>query len=69
MKKLMIVIQETGEHNGKGYNVTLEGDTERLNATPNDQLSPAEFWGKKLFQVCVQVLKDVGAVDNIKPKH
>lgn len=63
MKKVMIVIEETGEENGKGFNVKLEGDTENiLNGTHNDDLGPAEFWGKQLFRICGQVLKNVGVM-------
>ncbi len=67
-KKVMIVIEETGEQNGKGYNVYLDGDTSRIGRVPDDELTPAEFYGAKLFQICQKVLKDIGAVKTVTKK-
>lgn len=61
----MIVIEETGEHGGKGYNVYLAGDTERLKDTPVSQWSPAEHAGATLFEICVNALKSAGQVKTI----
>lgn len=55
-KKVMIVIEENGKQGGKGFNVYLDGDIDNLNTTKDDDLSPAEFWGKKLFQICAHTI-------------
>lgn len=69
LKRTMIVIQENGEHGGKGYNVTFEGDTDRIGTVPDEDLTPAEFYGSKLFQICTNVLNDIGAVKNVFKKQ
>jgi len=59
----MIVIEETGEHGGKGFNLYLSGDKERVGKVADDQLSPAEFWGSKLFLICASAVQKTGAED------
>ncbi len=51
-----------------GFNCRLAGDTERITdgvkITPQvdiNELTAAEFWGMRLFQICTQVLRDTGA--------
>lgn len=61
-KKLMIVIEENGQQNGKGFNVYLDGDKERVGTIPKEDLSPAEFWGSKLFEIVLNVMRQTGAV-------
>lgn len=62
LRKLMIVIEETGTDGGKGFITSLKGDTERLRdpLLKYDELSPAEFWGSRLFDLCAQVLAQTG---------
>lgn len=65
-RKLMIVIEEDGTNGGKGFRVYMAGDKERLQkGTPEDQLSPAEFWGLKLFQICVNAINKAGALQTV----
>lgn len=62
-RKIMIVIEE--EKGGHGFNVYMDGDKERLQANiPTDQMSPAEFWGLRLFQICVNAVRSAGAVQS-----
>lgn len=63
-KKVSIVIEETGF--GPAFNVYLIGDVERLDGkTPEHQLSPAEFWGGRLFALCRAALTEAGVVEKI----
>lgn len=69
LKKLMIVVQETGEVDKGGnkvFQVMLCGDTQRIYVTEEMKLSPAEFWGKKLFQICVGVLQEAGVIRSME---
>lgn len=66
MKKLMIVIEES--ENGE-FNCYLSGDKERIGKIPDEHLGPAEFYGSKLFSICIGVLKQSGAVKSIKPQQ
>lgn len=69
-KKVSIVIEETGEHGGKGFNVYMEGlSQEASNMTTQEQmdkLSPADFWGLRLFQICTGILKETGVIHEVK---
>ncbi len=67
-RKLMIVVEENGDNDGKGFNVHLEGDKERLGTVPESELTAAEFWGGKLFNVCIGVLSQSGAVKTVDGK-
>lgn len=58
-KKLMIVVEDTG---GSNFNLYLAGDTGRLGKTNEKDLSAAEFWGHKLFSICVDAAHQAGAV-------
>jgi len=62
----MIVIEETGGgKDGDEFNMYLTGDTERLSTIKDtDEMSPAEFWGSQLFQICQQALVNSGALKN-----
>ena len=63
----MIVVEEIGP--GDEFNVYMEGDIERLRdkSVPDTQLTTAEFWGAKLFQICINAMSAAGAVKTIKP--
>lgn len=63
-KKIMIVVEETGEHDGKGFQVYMAGDVERIGQVPKNELSPAELWGGELMSVCIQVLKQAGVIES-----
>jgi hypothetical protein len=67
MRKILIVIEETGEGEGMGFNVHLAGDKERIGKVPDSELGPAEFWGSNLFHVCVQVLQQAGVIRDVHP--
>lgn len=65
LKTINIVIQETGEEGGKGFNVYMSGDKDRLvqqGGITEGEMTPAEFWGYKLFGMVVKVLKEAKAV-------
>lgn len=64
----MIVIEETGLSDGKGFNIYMAGDKERLQQTPRiaeDDMSPAEFWGMKLFSIVGNIVVRTGACDQV----
>lgn len=71
MKKIMIVIEENGQDNGKGFSFYMEGDTEGLATMPEDDMSPAQFYGLKLFEVCRDSLREAGVIksDQTSSKH
>lgn len=62
LRTLKIVIRETGKDSGEGFEVFLEGDKERIPTIAEDRMSPAEYWGCALFDICVERLKSAGAV-------
>lgn len=67
LRKLMIVVEDTGEHGGKGFNVYLDGDIDRLQAgIAVDDRSPAEHWGLELFRVCGEIITQTGTGREIK---
>ncbi len=67
-RKLMIVIEDNGQDGGKGFDVYLAGDKDRIGKIPEEQLGPAEFWGAKLFQICGKIVSDTGAAKRKYPK-
>lgn len=68
-RELRIVIRENGKHNGKGFDVFLDGDIERIGTfEKEDDMSPAEFWGSRLFGIVRDVLADVGAIKTVTPR-
>lgn len=63
-RKVLLIIEDTGEHEGDGFRFYMGGDKERLNGTLTaEELGPAEFWGSALFNVCVQTLNAAGALN------
>lgn len=68
-KKLMIVIEETGEESGKGFKIYLDGDKQRIGKIDSDKLSPAEFWGNALFGVVIEKMAKVNAIKIINSKE
>lgn len=65
-KKVMIVIEETGDEGQ--FNVFMAGDVERLDGkTPLKDLGVAEFWASKLFQVCTNTLTQAGVIKSEIP--
>lgn len=64
LRKLMIVIEDTGTENGKGFQVYLTGDVERLSdkSVKHEDYCPAEYWGMSLMSICAQVLEQTGAM-------
>lgn len=61
-RKLTIVFEENGSNDGKGFNVSMQGDCERVGHLPNEQLQPAEFWGGMVFTVAIGMLKKAGII-------
>jgi hypothetical protein len=65
-KKILIVVEEAID--GNGFNVYMDGDKERISAGIETALmTPAEFWGSKLFGICVMALRQHGAVQKEIP--
>jgi hypothetical protein len=56
--KLKIVIEDMDQDGNDGVvGIHLEGDKERLNAIPDEELTAAEYWGMVLFQSCLLALR------------
>ena len=65
LRKVTIVIEETGEQGGKGFNVYMGGDSERLLAgIQPEQMSIAEWWGSKLFSICCHALRQANVINS-----
>lgn len=61
-KKIMIVVEE--DVGGHGFNVYMAGDKERMQkGISPDEMSAAEFWGSRLFSICIEAVKQTGAAD------
>ena len=68
-KRVTIVFEETGDTpEGKGFDCFLEGVSPERRKLPDDELSPAEFWGMKMFAFVVHDLNQVGVVKSVKQK-
>lgn len=67
-RKVMIVVEETGANDGRGFNVYLSGDKDRIGKIQDVDLSPAEFWGSRLFQICIDACLKAGAVKTVDKK-
>ena len=69
MKRISIVFVETGEEEGRGFHVYLDGaKPEWDKLTPEEQLkqlSPAEFWGLRCFQICSGIMRETGVVKTV----
>lgn len=69
-KRVCIVFEETGEHAGKGFNTYLEGlSKEAETMTTQEQLtklSPADFWGLRMFQICSGIMHEAGVITEVK---
>ncbi len=68
LKKVMIVIEETGTGEGLGYNVYLAGDTAGINL-PSEEQTAAEFYGAKFFTMIINKLKEIGAIKTEHKRH
>lgn len=69
LKKIKIVIEETGSDDGKGFILYMEGDKERIGRISENELGAAEFWGSKLFSICVSAVTKANAVTNVGVKN
>lgn len=71
-KIVHIVFEETGEFEGKGFNVYLDGvNKEVYNMTDEERitkLSPADFWGFECFKLCADIMRKAGALHSVRPK-
>lgn len=71
-KRVSIVFEETGVigrdehgHSTARFNVFLEGFPVEERRKPQDQYTPAEFWGFKMFAIVIDILQRCGVVDQI----
>jgi len=68
-KRVTIVFEETEmTPEGGGFNVYLEGIAQERKNLPEDQLSAAEFWGMRMFQIVGQLLAQAGAARTVQKK-
>lgn len=67
-KKIMIVIEETGEGDpfkeGKTFNVYLDGDLEGFTGNHTVLDRPAFYWGERLFNKVTDELENAGVVED-----
>lgn len=66
-RKILLVVEDTGQYDGDGFVFYMAGDKERLDKglMEPEKMCPAEFWGMKLFSVCVGALNESNALDDI----
>jgi hypothetical protein len=65
MKRISIVFAETDDNSvepGQGFNVFLEGWEQSRKKLPDDELTAAEFWSRKMFSIVVHIMSQTGAV-------
>lgn len=69
-KKVSIVIEEIEETGGKRFCMYLEGLSPEANKMTTEEqmkeLSPADFWGLRLFRICVGIMNDTGVIREVK---
>lgn len=65
-RTVKIVIEEDGTHGGKGFQLYMEGDKERIGVIAQDDLSPAEFWGMALFRLCCNAVVQTGSAERVR---
>lgn len=61
-RTIKIVITELGHEEKDGFGMHMEGDTGRIGELPVDQLSAAEYWAVKFFQLCMNELSERGVM-------
>lgn len=54
VRRLMIVIEGSGDN----FNFHLAGDVDRLEDTPPNELSAAEFWAVEFLKACHDKLEN-----------
>lgn len=65
LRKIQIVVEERETADGKiQLHFYLDGDKERIadGKVSEKELSPGEFWTKKLFSICLNSLRVSGAI-------
>jgi hypothetical protein len=71
-KKTYIIFEETGEYGGKGFNVYTEGLSPGVDKLTSEEqvnkLSPADFWGLRMFQIVTGLMREAGVIQQVKPK-
>lgn len=70
LKKVMIVIEETGPRDpvtgNQPFDVYMAGDLEELPPEGyEDTGSAANYWGQRLMAICGRVLRETGVVKTI----
>lgn len=68
-KTLKIVFSDNGKNAGKGFNLYLDGDTDGIEDIPEDKMTPAQYYGSKLFEVCKSALEEAGILLAEKSQH
>ena len=66
-KTISIVFTETGPKDSFGkqpFNVFMEGFPDESRNKKDEDLSAAEFWAKKMFDIVVHNLKESGVVNS-----
>jgi len=60
-KKICIMVEEG--HGTDEFKVYMDGDIHRLKkGIPSDFMTPAEFWATNLFNICLEAMKQAGAI-------
>jgi len=71
-KKVSIVFEETGEQDGKGFNVYMEGLSPEVDKLTDEEqihkLSPADFWALRSFKIVTGIMCTTGVVQKMKSK-
>lgn len=67
LKKISIVVEETGTHGGKGFQVYLSGHDRDLDKVPDAEKTTAEWWAYRLFSIVIHALKEAGVIQTQRP--
>lgn len=71
-KKVMIIFEETGGHGGKEFKTYIEGISKEAGEMSEEEqtvkLSPAEFWGLRVFQIATDIMAKTGILSSIESK-
>jgi hypothetical protein len=64
-RKILIVIEEDGSHEGAGFKLYMEGDKDRIGRIPSEEYSAAEFWGLAIWQLACHAVTKAKAVHSV----
>jgi len=64
-KKVMIIIEDAGI--GDSFNLYISGDIDLT--SPPSEMSPAQYWGSRLFKLCTAAVQEIKVLRNKNTKE